>query len=345
MDLFGDALPGPHPGEPAAPEPERPPPPARAPRATGRLDLADWDTPPPAPPLRRWLLLAAVAPWVVVAAILLSTPGAPDPDASAPPTSDPTPVPTARPTPGPTPSPATEHTPEASGTQATGEAPTTLGATTGPSTRGEAIGLAAVVARSWLSTRPAGASIEGLEPRPDADRHYVEHLVVESIDHPARGAVVVVVRALVLPVEDDTYGTGRYVRLAVPVALDADRVHPAGPPWPLAVEDDLRVQAPTTSPVDDPDLMTAAAEAVAAAGYRDLSLTALERTSGWAWIAHVEGRAPGQQHVTAHAVWLRSDVGRLVVAGTTPPVPARPPSASPTTTPSPIPHTEPEVAP
>ncbi len=343
MDLFGDALPGTHTGDPTAPEPERPPPPARAPRATGRLDLADWETPSPAPTSRRWVLLAAVAPWIVVAAILLSSPRAPGQGTPA----APAPTTTSLPATGQTPPPATRQAPGDSPpptvpAEATGDVPITLGATTGPTTRGEAVGLAAVVARSWLSTRPAGVSIEGVEPGPDADRHYVEHLVVESIDHPARGALVVVVRALVLPVEDDTYGTGRHVRLAVPVVLDADRARPAGPPWPLAVDDDVRVQAPTTSPVDDPDLMAAAAEAVAAAGYRDLSLTSLDRTSGWAWIAHVEGRAPGQQETTAHEVWLRSDVGRLVVAGTAPPAPARPPSA-PTAPPSPTPHTDPEV--
>lgn len=342
MDLFADGLPGNRTGDPA-PEPEQSPPPVRAPRAGDPLDLGDWDAPAPRSTSRRWMLLAASAPWIVVVAILMTgprSPGTSAPAASSPaPTtpdvaSEPTTAPTTATAPAATES-AAPPTPEA--------APEiTMTGGTGPTTRGEAVGLAAVVARSWLSTRPPGVDVEGLEPAPGADGHYVEHLVVESLDHPARGALVVTVRALVLPVEGDAYGEGQQVRLAVPISLDADRARPAGTPWPLA-SDDLGVQVPTTAPVDDPDLMTAAAEAVTAAGYRDVALTALERTSGWAWIAHVEARAPGHEGVAAHAIWLRSDVGRLVVAGTTPPPPADPPGAAPTeghSSPAPQPTTE-----
>lgn len=353
MDLFADDLPDTRVGDRSVPEPGQTPPPARAPHPSDRLDLGDWNVPTSPPRTsRRWLLLAAVAPWVVVAAIVVSNPRTPAPDPASPTAAEPTTVGSDAPTPSTTP---TATAPGLPSPGAVPEPPTALTGPTVPDTRGQAVGLAAVVARSWLSTRPDGVPVEGLEPSPGADSRYVEHLVVESVDHPARGAVVVTVRALVLPVEGDAYGVGEQFRLAVPISLDADHARLAGAPWPLAVEAPV-VEAPTAAPVDDPDLQMAAAEAVMAAGYRDVALVSLERTSGWAWIATVEARAPGQEAASTHAIWLRSDVGRLAVAGTPTPGSAAPPTATPTpsttpspatTTPSPTapPPTDSEVAP
>jgi hypothetical protein len=118
------------------------------------------------------------------------------------------------------------------------------------------------------------------------------------------------------------------VRLAVPVALDPGGVRPAGAPWPLPV-DDMAVTPPTTHPVDDPDLRLAAAEAVTTAGYRDVALTSLSRASGWPWVVHVRAHAPQEDVSRDHVLWLRPDVGRLVVAGTAAPADARPPDAAP----------------
>lgn len=350
MDLFADDLPDTRIGDRSVAEPGQSPPPARAPRTGDRLDLGQWDAPESATDgSRRWLLVAAVVPWLVLIAILATTPRSPSP-APAPPTE-----------PGATTMPASEAQGPSSTPTADVPAPDAapsagspspddsvsrpsarlVGGTT-PDTRGQAIGMAAMVARSWLSTRPDGIAVEGLDPSPGAEERYVEHLVVESVDHPARGALVVTVRALVLPVEGDAYGPAEQVRVAVPISLDADHARLAGTPWPLAVEDPL-VEPPTTAPVDDPDLQMAATEAVMAAGYRDVSLVTLERTSGWAWVANVEARAPGQDEVVAHAVWLRSDVGRLVVAGAPAPAPADPPAAVPSTSASPSPSPETEV--
>lgn len=351
MDLFADDLPDTRVGDRSVAEPGRTPPPARAPHTADRLDLGQWDVPEPAGHTsRRWLLVAAVAPWVVFAAILATTSRSPSPGQAAPVGPEPTSMPAsdeAQPSPtasiedpggAPTP-PADNQSPDASPRQ-----PARLVGGTTPDTRGQAVGLAAIVARSWLSTRPDGVPIEGIEPSPGADARYVEHLVVESVDHPARGALVATVRALVLPVEGDAYGPAEQWRVAVPISLDADHARPAGTPWTLAV-DDAVVEPPTTAPVDDPDLQMAATEAAMAAGYRDVSLVALERTSGWAWVAQVEARAPGQDEVATHAIWLRADVGRLVVAGAPAPAPATPPDATPDSSPSPPPTPEAEVAP
>lgn len=331
MNLFGDDLPDPV-GDHQVPGSESPPPRARTPRTRDRLDLDDWEVPTPPSGSRRWLLAAAVVPWVVVVAVMLAGNSSADPAEApaAPEGHDPTPT-TATPTGAGATSSSVEPRSEPAGDPATARTAAgdivALGGARGPSRRGEAEGLAVVVARSWLSARPAGPGIAGLEPAPGAADRYVEHLAVESVDHPARGEAVVTVRAVVLPVEGESYGAPRQLRVAVPVVLDADAPRLAGTPWLLAVPE-LELAEPARAPVDDVDLQIAAAEAITLAGYREVELTSLERTDGWAAIAVVTARAPGEDGVRAHEVWLRPDVGRLVVAGTTaPPAGAPPPSA------------------
>lgn len=338
MDLFAAGLPD-DVGDPAVREPGRTPPPARAPRtAEERIDLDAWGTePPPRGRSRRWLLAVAAVPWVVVAALMATGTRAP---------TDPVPERAPAPTGAPgTPSDRQDAAPTATARPDDPEGVTTggtvmaLGGATGPSSRGAAEGLAVVVTRSWLSTRPDGPPVEGLEPAPGARDRYVEHVAVESIDHPARGGAVVTVRAVVLPIEGDSYGPADQLRVAVPLVLEADRARLAGTPWLLPI--DAPTLAPVRgSPVDDPDLLVAASEAVAAAGYRDVALTSLERTSSWAWVARVDARAPDDSPVREHALWLRSDVGRLVVAGTTPPASTSPSPPAP----SPAPHPSPTEA-
>lgn len=338
MDLWTTDLPD-DVGDPPVPEPGQTPPPARALRTHDRIDLEEWGAATPPRTSRRWLLVAAVVPWVVVVAIMLTGGRGRAPTAQAGGIASDT-APTASPTPTMTPS-ATSS--DASGSRPPddgdevargGDTVLALSGEIGPSTRGQAEGVAIVVTRSWLSARPPGPGVDGLEPAPGAESRYVEHVAVESVDHPARGALVVTVRAVVLPVEGDSYGQAHQLRVAVPLTIDADHARPAGVPWLLPV-DPPAVTLPQTAPVDDVDLQVTAAEAVTAAGYRDVSLTRLERTSGWAWVAVVEARAPTEQEAREHALWLRSDVGRLVVAGTAPPPPAAPPTAgTPTDTPS-----------
>ena len=336
MSLFASDLPDDTVGDAQVPGSGRTPPHARTPRTGAPPRLDDWGEPAPRGGSRRWLLVAALVPWVVVVAIVLGG-GRSDDEADAPaPATVPTPAPTATTSPVPA---ATAPAAPADG--ATPTDVVALSTSRAPDRRGEAEGLALVVARSWLSTRPAGPPIEGLDPAPGAADRYVEHLAVEGVDHPARGALVVTVRAIVLPVEGDTYGTARSLRVAVPVRLDADGVRIGGQPWRLASPTPA-IDLPERAPVDDTDLMLAAVDAVRAVGYREVSLTSLSRTSGWAWVAEVEARAPDEDTVRTHELWLRTDVGRLVVAGAIPGRPATPPSAEPSSTPG---ATEPEGTP
>lgn len=331
MDLFASDDPDGDVGDPQVPGPGPTPPRVRAPRTSDGLGLDDWDVPVPGSGSgsRRWLLVAAALPWVVVVAVLVTGERVAAPaavssgDATSAATGAPSPV-TA---PVGTTSPAETAAPPAPDATSDHLAPVALDGTTGPTALGAARGLALVVARSWLSTRPAGPAVDGLTPAAGADIHYVEHLVVESIDHPAPGALVVALRAVVLPVEGDRYGTAEQLLLAVPIELGADGARPAGTPWRLPL-DTPALNEPATSPIDDPDLQLAAVDAVVAAGYRDVDLSALSRTSGWAWVADVTARAPGEDDRGAHRIWLRSDVGRLVVAGTSAPPRAAPPTAT-----------------
>lgn len=306
MDLFDDPA-TPADGGSRASGPGRPPPPARAPYAD------DWPGRSGQPQRRRVLLVAAALPWVVVAALLLG--GGPTTDA-------PTPRPTA-PVPTPTPSdgdgpPRMAPVPDASEPAATpplGEVATASTAA-GTSVTGRAAAVAVRVVRAWLSSHHAGEPPAGLGHAPGADTRYVEHVVVEGIDLPAPGALVVTVTALVLPVEQNRYGTFEVHRLAVPLRLDGAAVVLAGAPWPLPVED-LALGELTTNPVDDPDLQLAAAEALQDAGFRDVTVERLARSDGWPWVVNATARGPGEDQPRAHVVWLRADIGRLVVAGTT----------------------------
>ena len=334
MDLFASDLPGaPAAGDRTATGSGPPPPRDRTPSADDRIDLDAWTGAPDAGRSpRRWLLVAAVAPWIVLVAILATGREAPsDESRENAPVAPSAAAPSSTATAG-TPTPSTAPTP-AHGADAAPTPPglVALGTPTGPSSRGEAVGTAVVAARTWLGSRPPGPALEGLTAEPGAEDRYVEHLVVESVDHPARGAAVVTLRAIVLPVEGDAYGDAQQVRLAVPVSLDADGAALAGTPWRLPAAR-AALDAPSTTPVEDPDLLLAATDAVQLAGYRDVELAELQRTDGWAWVAHVDAVAPGDDEVRRHAIWLRSDVGRLVVAGAPAPPPTDPTATEPTPT-------------
>ncbi len=176
---------------------------------------------------------------------------------------------------------------------------------------GSVMALATVVARGWLTS--VGPRLEGIEP---ATSHlYVEHLAVEAIDAPDAGHVVVTVLATVLDVEADAYTSARAVRLAVPVAMTPDGPAPAGQPWWLPPPGLTPAQPDWGSPVEDEALLSQAAQALAAAGYRDVESVALRRSAGWPGLVEFDGRAPGADHVAPHAAWVRPHLGALVVAG------------------------------
>lgn len=321
MNLFDD-VPDDRVGAPPAAEPTTMPPPSRAPLAGGG---DDWR--PTAHPSRaRWLLIAAACPWVVLAAMFVGGRPAASPDAhGGMPPGDHPPQTSVVASDEPDPVAGTATEPAPAGTPA--QEPDAIGADLAdalvitsaevPDTRTRAIGLASFAARTWLSALPSPATIPGIGQHPNADQQYVEHLVVESIDQPARGAAVITFHALVLDVSSDAYGPPRAIRLAVPVAFDAREAWLAGTPWLLAATDP-QVRPLEATPIDDPDLQLAAIEAIERAGWQVTSLERLERAAGWPLVATARAVPPGHEAEVDVALWLRVEVDRLVVAGTAP---------------------------
>jgi hypothetical protein len=325
LDVVTDDRPTPRDptGDPTASGSGRPPPRARTPRQPWD-DLGTLDDPfeddASAPRGRlRWLIVAAVVPWVILAVVLVTgrlSPVGGDVAADGP-----------MATKAPPPSPATGSpgTPAPSVAPTTGEAATIGGAHTATATLiatgartsprvADAVGMAVTVARAHLSTLPTALTIEGVPPADDADRVYVEHLAVEAIDHPGPDLVVVTLVAVVLPTDADSYGPAESRRLGVPIRLDGRSVTPAGVPWPLPAPR-LVADPPTPEPLDDPHVLDSARQALQAAGYRDLTITAVGATTSWPLVADVEATAPSEDRPRRRTVWLRPDAAGLVVAG------------------------------
>jgi hypothetical protein len=281
----------------------------------------DEDEPRPAG-RRPWLLIAALAPWVVVGALLLRHDGA----ASAP-TAAPAPAATApalEPTPSPLPTVAPTAIPTLTPVPAVGNAG---GRVTARPT--DAVGIALAAARAHLSTLPAPLDVPDLPPTADADRWYVEHLVAEAIDAPGPGSAVVTVLAMLLPADGDRYGAPVLARLAVPVVFSGPEPRLAGAPWRLAPPELEPSPPATTEPVDDPRMVDAATAAVQAAGYAEVTDAVLSRTDGWPWVLTATARPPGGADPTAIVLWLRPHLQGFAVAG------APPTTAPPTTTTAP----------
>jgi hypothetical protein len=173
----------------------------------------------------------------------------------------------------------------------------------------EAMALAVVVARAWLTDVDPRLELDGL-PSAGTGR-YVEHLVVEAVELPAPEHAVVTLLAVLLEGEEELTAVVR--RLAVPVAFDGDGAQPGGTPWWLP-EPSLAARPPSTTPVEDLEELLAATEALHAAGYTDVALERLERTDGPAALATVTARTPDGETVDG-TVWLRRHLDRYVVTG------------------------------
>lgn len=193
------------------------------------------------------------------------------------------------------------------------------GARVAPDER-EAAAVATLVARAWLTGVGPRLDVPGLAGPAGS---YAEHLVVEAVDHPAPGAAVVTLLALVLRAEGDTYRDAEVQRVAVPLWFDGDGARPAGPPWRLPPPG-LAVASPQVSEaITDPEVLAAAGEALAAAGYAVTEVVSLGRVQGWPLVVTAVATAPGSDAPAEHVVWLREHLGELVVAGSRPaPTPA-----------------------
>jgi hypothetical protein len=185
---------------------------------------------------------------------------------------------------------------------------------------GATAAIATAVGRAWLTEVAPRLEVTGIEP--DGARTYAEHLVVEAVERPAAGAAVVTLLAVVLYADAEHHAEVQ--RVAVPIAETPDGPRPAGSPWRLPAPD-LTVMPLDASPVEDPSLTLEALEALEAAGFgegRALEVTALERTDGWPWIAHVR---PNDDTEAADprwegSVWLRRHLDGFALSGV--PLPA-----------------------
>lgn len=266
-----------------------------------------WDVPTGGssghrPTRRNLLLVVAVAPWLVVAAVALrSGQGSPsiDPaveptDAAAPPAADPL------------------DPDETAGATVPPDA-LVFGARVAPGAE-DAAAVAVAVARSWLGDAGppldlglGGAGVDG----------YLEHIAVESVDLPLPDVAVVSLVAIMLDADGETWSGVRLLRLAVPVRLAPDGARPAGTPWLLPAPD-LSMDEPEWVAVEEPEELAAAGAAVVAAGYRDVEVHRLERSESWPLRATITAVAPGMTSASDHVVWLRQHLGDYVVAGLLP---------------------------
>lgn len=286
------------------------------------LDVDDLAVPGDgaAPTRTRWLFVAAGLPWLVVAS-LLTRPGgagADDPAVTAPVPSE-----------GAIEVPASPPAGTASGAAEGGDGSAPDGITGTVTAAGalvavdedEARAVAVVAARRWLTTVGPDAPADAPADPPREDL-YAEHLVVEGVDHPAPGAAVVTIRAVVLRVDGGSYDGIELRRVAVPLRFDAGGAAPAGDPYLLPVDDPAPTTLEPTEEIEDPDLLLAAGEALAAAGYRDIAVRSLHRTAAWPLVVTADVRVGDHDPPATMTVWLRPHLGRLVVAGTRPRRPA-----------------------
>lgn len=314
--------------------PARPAPPGSPrPRTSAPGSRAGAATPPPAAPSwasleqpleddertpggrRRLLVAVAAVPWVVAAVALLRPGGEPHPAATAPPAVAPDSSTEAQDEASPPPVPGSPR--DEATLPALGSPPTRHGALIAPAAT-EAEAAAVQLVYALVGDRgPRPAPPAGLEPL--GIPGYLDHVVVEAVDHPAPGAVVVTVLALLLQGED-RWEQAAAVRLAVPLRFDETGARAAGAPWRLpAMPAGLEPLETVGEPVDDPVVLADAGAAVAAAGYGELDVRALARTSSWPWTVTVVAVAPGESTPAEHTLWLRPHLGGFVVAGSRPP--------------------------
>ncbi|MFP4311169.1 MAG: hypothetical protein ACLFS9_04200 [Nitriliruptoraceae bacterium] len=177
----------------------------------------------------------------------------------------------------------------------------------------EAASLAVVVARAWLTGFGPALELEGVTapaPPSEGSHSYAEHLIVEAVEATSPDTEVVTVLAVVLHEQPGADPAVTVERLAVPIAWEEDRPHPAGPPWPLPGPR-LDARPPALQPVMEEGVWDRANAALAQAGLGALRLTAVRTAPRGPLVATA---TDGTQE---HEIWLRHHLDGYVVAGST----------------------------
>jgi hypothetical protein len=263
-------------------------------------------------PRRRVSMVLAVLPWLVVAALLV-LPGrfgaGPEREGDDPAGAPATTSSTDEATPA-APSASERNTDATSsgrnaGTTAPREPPPSGGASAAdPSAERQLAAIATIVARGWLTDVDPALDVDGLDPARTGSR-YVEHLVVESIDAASAEQAVVALLAVVL--SGDAWLEVDVLRIAVPLATDASGPRPAGAPWLLPAPALTTVPLDLT-PVEDPDLLLAARDALLAAGFADPEVLSVSASGAGVLVVELDDPA-------APAVWLHPADDGFRVAG------------------------------
>jgi len=266
------------------------------------LDLPDDE----APRRRRWVLAAAVLPWLVLAVLVARTPtNANEPTAAASPVPQTTPTPTTSPAAG-------ASIPPGNPNGAIG-GPTATRVTGGRSALGlsDVAAVAIPVVRAWLGAAEP-LRIEGIESR---EYGWVEHAVVEAVDHPGQGAAVASVLAVVLPTDGEDWLDAEVLRVAVPLRVLDTQVRPAGEPW-LLPPPILTVAPLDTTPVPEPhelDMLVGLELAEMYGGVQEIH--GFFATEAWPLVADVTILDPLDGRPRRQQIWIRASATSFPVAG------------------------------
>ena len=226
---------------------------------------------------RRLVVLTAI-PWLVVVALGSAAVG--NRDAAS--------TPADTPSAAPSPPLATTASPDPT-------APATTPASA-PMPRNEAVAAAAIVAVR-------------LGTGPDT---YLDTAVVEDTA-PSGAGTVVTVRSVLLDRSGSAWSAPREVRHHVVVGPVDGEIVALSPAWQVAAPG---VVAPRWdwNRVDEPLLLDAATAAVRAAGYSQVTVTALRRSGELPGVASalVDAVAPGARGRAAHELWLAADASSVL---------------------------------
>lgn len=264
----------------------------------------DWlDDLEPDRPRRRLSLVLSVLPWLVVAALLL-LPGRLGAGATSEQAATDAPSAATEPTTGPDASEAPAEEARAGRGDDPAVQRDARGSDPGTGPDLQLAAAATIVARSWLTGVEPTLEVVGLEPDPPVAR-YAEHLVVETIDAAGNDRAVVTLLAVVL--SGDGWLDAEVLRVAVPLVVEPTGPRAAGSPWllpaPMLASTSLELE-----PLEDPDLLLAAHDALVSAGFVTPVVLALRASSDGVVVVELDDP-------DAPAVWLHPTDDGFRVAG------------------------------